>query len=127
MSASAGPEVLVIGLDPHQVSGPWDPLPVAEAIRVGMERFRANGLRAESCLLGLDESDDIESTVIEALSRRSWAVVVVGGGIRKSEEHLLLFEQIINLVRLHAPDAAIAFNSRPDDTFDAAARWLDSV
>ena len=35
------------------------------------------------------------------------------------------FGQVINLVRRHAPGAAIAFNSTPADTFDAAARWVD--
>jgi hypothetical protein len=54
-------------------------------------------------------------------------VVVVGGGVRKPEELLELFERVINLVRRHAPRAAIAFNSTPLDTFEAAARWLDAT
>ena len=33
-------------------------------------------------------------------------------------------EKVINLVRQHAPDAAIAFNSTPEDTADVALRWL---
>jgi hypothetical protein len=37
---------------------------------------------------------------------------------------LELFEKVVNLVRQHAPDAAIAFNSSPEDTADAALRWL---
>jgi len=36
-----------------------------------------------------------------------------------------LLEQVINLVRRHAPDAAIAFNATPEETFDAAARWVE--
>jgi hypothetical protein len=45
------------------------------------------------------------------------------GGIRK---HPLLefFEKVVNLVRQHAPDAAIAFNSSPDDCADGAVRCL---
>jgi hypothetical protein len=31
---------------------------------------------------------------------------------------------VINLVRRHAPDAAIAFNSTPASTYEAAARWI---
>jgi len=50
--------------------------------------------------------------------------VVIGGGIRKHEPLLELFEKVVNLVRRHAPDAAIAFNSSPEDTADAALRWL---
>jgi hypothetical protein len=89
-----------------------------------MAAFATAGVGVESCLFGLDGSDDIETVVAEALERRPWEVVVIGGGIRKPEDQLDLFERIVNLVRRRAPDAAIAFNSTPGDTFDAAARWL---
>ena len=116
---------MVIGLDPYRVPGPCDPAPVADAIAVGIARFAAAGVGVGSCLFGLDGSDDIEAVVTEALDSRRWEVVVVGGGVRKSEDQLGLFERIVNLVHRHAPDAAIAFNGTPGDTFDAAARWLD--
>ena len=116
--------VLVIGLDPYRVPGPWDPAPVAEAIATGMTRFAEAGVTAETCLVGLDGSDDIDAVVTAALDRRTWDVVLVGGGIRKPEDQLDLFERIINLVHRHAPGAAIAFNNRPDDTYEAASRWL---
>jgi hypothetical protein len=119
------PRVLVIGLDPYRVPGPWDPAPVADALAVGMARFADAGVGVESCLFGLDGTDDIEAVVTKALDSRPWEVVVVGGGIRKPEDLLDLFERVVNLVRRHAPDAAIAFNTSPRDTFDAAARWLD--
>jgi hypothetical protein len=124
-SVAPEPRVLVIGLDPYRVPGPWDPAPVADAIAVGMARFADAGVGVETCLFGLDGSDDIEAVVTEALDRRPWEVVVVGGGVRKAEDRLELFERIVNLVHRHAPDAAIAFNSAPEDIFEAAARWLD--
>jgi hypothetical protein len=124
-SVAPEPRVLVIGLDPYRVPGPWDPAPVADAIAVGMARFADAGVGVESCLFGLDGSDDIEAVVTEALDRTPWEVVVLGGGVRKAEDRLELFERIVNLVHRHAPDAAIAFNSAPEDTFEAAARWLD--
>jgi hypothetical protein len=119
------PRVLVIGFDPYRVPGPWDPTAAADAVAAGMARFAEAGIGAETCLFGLDGSDDIEAVVTDALGSRPWEVVVVGGGIRKPEELLDLFERVVNLVRRHAPDAAIAFNSSPADTFEAAARWLD--
>ena len=115
----------MIGLDPYRVPGPWDPAPVAEAIALGMTRFAEAGVDAESCLVGLDGSDDIEAVVTTALDGRRWDVVLVGGGIRKAEDLLELFERIVNLVRRHAPDAAIAFNATPGDIVDAATRWLN--
>jgi hypothetical protein len=39
---------------------------------------------------------------------------------------LELFERVVNLVRRHAPGAAIAFNATPEETFDAAARWVEA-
>jgi hypothetical protein len=116
------PRVLVIGLDPYRVPGPWDPKPVADAIEVGVARFVEHGVGVRTCLFGLDGSDDVAAVVTEALRSRPWECVIVGGGVRNQLE---LFEQVINLVRRHAPGAAIAFNSTPSDTFDAAARWVD--
>jgi hypothetical protein len=116
--------VLVIGLDPYRVPGPWDPKPVADAIEIGMKALAAGGFHAEACLVGLDGSDDIEARITVALQARSWNCVVVGGGIREPEEQLELFESIINLIRRHAPQAAIAFNHAPHDLADAAARGL---
>jgi hypothetical protein len=34
---------------------------------------------------------------------------------------------VITLIRRHAPDAAIAFNSSPATTYEAAARWTRPV
>jgi hypothetical protein len=118
------PRVLVIGLDPYRVPGPWDPKPVAHAIEVGIARFAEHGLGVKTCLFGLDGSDDVEAVVAAALRARPWECVVIGGGVRH-EDQLELFERVLNLVRRNAPDAAIAFNSTAADTFDAAARWVD--
>ena len=117
------PRVLVIGLDPYRVPGPWDPRPVADAIEVGLARFAEHALGVEACLFGLDGSDDVEAVVTAALRARPWECVVIGGGVRNADQ-LELFEQILNLVRRYAPGAAIAFNRSAAETFDAAARWV---
>jgi hypothetical protein len=118
------PRVLVIGLDPYRVPGPWDPEPVAETIKAGIARFAEHGLGVQTCLFGLDGSDDVAAVVTAALRARPWECVVIGGGVR-DEDQLELFEQVLNLVRRYAPDAAIAFNGAAGDIFDAAARWVD--
>ena len=80
------------------------------------------GLDPDTCLVA--PADNREQEIVEALTRQEYACVVVGGGIRKHEPLLALFETVVNLVRQHAPGAAIAFNSTPDDMADAALRWL---
>ncbi|MBZ4321510.1 hypothetical protein JNW98_19460 [Streptomyces sp. SCA2-4] len=49
---------------------------------------------------------------------------MIGGGIRKTEPLLPLFEQTVNLVRRHAPQAGIAFDSHGGDGVEAALRRL---
>ncbi|WP_461022692.1 hypothetical protein [Thalassiella azotivora] len=116
--------MLVIGLDPFRVPGPWDPQPVAAAIETGMRTLADDGYVAETCLVGLDGGTDVVAEVVTALTSRPWSCVVVGGGLRTDDDQLELFEAVVNLVRRHAPQAAIAFNSRPDDLARAVARWV---
>jgi hypothetical protein len=113
--------VLVIGLDPAKLDG-WDPEPVQAAIARGHARFGDHGIEADLCLVDLEASP--EAAIVAALTGNEYACVVIGGGIRKHEPLLEFFETVVNLVRQHAPDAAIAFNSTPEDTADAALRWL---
>jgi hypothetical protein len=95
---------------------------VAAALERGQARFADLGLSGETCLIGMD--DHIEAEVTAALRARPWNCVVIGGGIRKPPQALELFELMVNLVRRHAPHAAIAFNTSPEDSADAAARAL---
>jgi hypothetical protein len=113
--------VLVVGLDPAKIDG-WDPQPVLAAIARGRARFEERSIEADWCLVDLDA--DPEGTIVAALTRDTYACVVIGGGIRKHEPLLELFENVINLVRRHAPGAAIAFDSNPEDCVDAALRRL---
>ncbi|MCK2214687.1 hypothetical protein MF672_012910 [Actinomadura sp. ATCC 31491] len=113
--------VLVLGLDPAKLEG-WDPEPVQAAIARGQARFIELGIEADYCLLAPDDAP--EAAVAEALTRTEYGCVVIGGGIRAHEPLLPLFEQVVNLIRRHAPNAAIAFNSTPVDCADAALRWL---
>ncbi|MDF5758167.1 hypothetical protein [Spongiactinospora sp. TRM90649] len=113
--------VLVVGLDPAKLEG-WDPEPVQTAIARGKARFDDYGVESDWCLVEPDA--DPEGAIAAALTGGKYACVVIGGGIRKEEPLLELFEKAVNLVRRHAPDAAIAFNRSPEDCADAAMRWL---
>ena len=119
------PQVLVIGIDPHRMGGGFDPEPIAQTIEAGMAKFTEHGVGAESCLFGIDGSDNPEELATAALQTRPWKCVIVGVGLRKADNELLLFERIVNLIRQHAPDAAIAFNATLPEFYEAAARWID--
>lgn len=113
--------VLVIGLDPAKIEG-WDPAPVQAALARGRARFDDHGIEADWCLV--TPGEDPEGAIEQALTRARYACVVIGGGIRKHDPLLDLFEKTVNLTRRHAPEAAIAFNNTPEDCADAALRWL---
>ncbi|MGP9022782.1 hypothetical protein ACT1U9_30810 [Streptomyces sp. BR1] len=115
------PTALVLGYDPQAIPG-VDGEALRAALDAELARFGAHGIDAEMTLIEFNES--AESTLIASLTKRPWDVVVVGGGIRKAEPLLPLFEQIVNLIRRHAPKAAIAFNTSGGDSVEAAQRWL---
>lgn len=58
------------------------------------------------------------------LATTRYDCVVIGAGLRLPPKGLSLFETVINAVHKAAPHAPIAFNTRPEDTAEAAARWL---
>ncbi|WLW57258.1 hypothetical protein [Streptomyces sp. YU58] len=113
--------VLVVGYDPQAIPG-VDGEALRAALDAELARFGEHGIDAAMTLIVFDES--AEPALIASLSERPWDVVVIGGGIRKTEQLLPLFEQVVNLVRLHAPQAALAFNTSGGDSVEAAQRRL---
>jgi hypothetical protein len=80
------------------------------------------GWLAENCFINPDE------TAIPTLERRladvHYDCVVVGAGVRLPLSRLPLFEAVVNAIHRAAPQATIAFNSRPEDSGPAVARWI---
>ena len=121
--------VLLLGYDPETVDFSDPGLPpgmTAEKVRAGiavaLKQFAERGWEADVGLFRPDETAG--PTVASQLASKSYDCVVIGAGVRLPRRGLALFEAVINAVHKAAPGAAIAFNTRPDDTADAAARWL---
>ena len=121
--------VLLVGLDPETVDFSDPALPpgmTAEKVRAGiavaMKQFAERGWDADVGFIRPDET--VGPTVERQLASKSYDCVVIGAGVRLPPRGLALFEAVINAVHKAAPGAAIAFNTRPDDSADAAARWL---
>ena len=71
--------------------------------------------------------DDAGIAMLEKqLANANYDCVVIGGGMRLPPKGLLIFEKAVNAIHKGAPGSAIAFNSKPEDTAEAAARWLKS-
>ena len=52
--------------------------------------------------------------------------VVIGAGVRLPPKNLPLLEVLVNAVLEAGPGTKIAFNTRPEDSADAAARWVEA-
>ncbi|MFB6671680.1 hypothetical protein [Streptomyces sp. NPDC056390] len=115
------PSALVVGYDPEAIPG-IDAGALRKGLDEELDRFGEHGIDAAMALVVF--GDSAESVLVAALTERPWDVVVVGGGIRKAEQLLPLFEEIMNLIRLHAPQAAIAFNTSGGDSVEAALRRM---
>ena len=119
--------VLAIGIDPSFVDYGAFPALTAELvgsyIETQIERLRTLGFEAQSCLIDL--GDTAEAVAAAALRSRKFDCVVIGAGPREPPERLHLFEKIINLVHVFAPEARICFNTTPADTAEAVRRWVE--
>ena len=124
--------ILLLGLDPDTVDYSDPALPpgmTAEKVRAGiavaMKQFTDRGWDSDVGFIRPDETAG--PTVERQLRSTNYDCVVIGGGVRLPPRNLTLLEVVINAVRKTAPGAAIAFNTRPDDSADAAARWVVPV
>lgn len=119
------PTVLVIGFDPYTVPG-YDPDAIAAAIEQGSRLAAELGLAEELLLVDFTELDGrAQAKIAERLRQKQYDCVVVGGGIRKAPELLEVFQQVVNLVHWHQPNAAIAFNSGPGESADWVLKALE--
>ena len=92
-------------------------------VAVAMRQFAERGWEADVCLIQPDETAGPAAE--RQLASKSYDCVVIGAGVRLPPRHLPLLETLIHAVRHAAPGAAIAFNTRPDDSAVAAARGLE--
>ena len=121
--------ILFVGQKPETVDFSDPALPpgfnaekINAGIQVAVAGIAARGWQGDICMIAPD--DTAIPTLRKQLSSAHYDCVVVGGGLRVPAGSLELFERVINTIHKAAPDAAIAFNTRPEDTADAAARQL---
>ena len=121
--------ILLIGQEPESVDFSDPAMPpglTVEKIHAGvalaLRQMSERGWTVDHCLIKPDGTagDDIRSI----LAAETYDCVVIGGGIRIPPPSLFLFETVLNAVHTGAPGATIAFNTIPENSADAAERWL---
>lgn len=121
--------VMLVGLDPATVDFSDPALPpgmsaekIHAGVKVALADMAGRGWQAENCFINPDET--AVPTVERRLAEGRYDCVVIGAGVRLPPGRLVLFEALVNALHRAAPGAAVAFNTRPEDTGAAAARWI---
>lgn len=123
------PQILFIGQTPQTIDFADPALPpglnvekINAGITIAMATMADRGWHADLCLIPPDATASL--MLDKQLATTTYDCVVIGAGVRLPPKSLSLFEAIINAVHKGAPHASIAFNTGPETTADAAARWL---
>jgi hypothetical protein len=107
--------------DPAIPAG-FDAAKIQAGIDLALKQMTERGWQADPCMVAPDTT--AAPMVEKQLASVAYDCVVIGGGVRLPPKSLWLFEALVNAVHKAAPNAAIAFNTNPGDTAQAAARWL---
>jgi hypothetical protein len=121
--------VLFVGQRPETIDYSDSAIPpgfnaekINAGIAIAVAKIAERGWQANLCMIPPGETAG--PMLEKQLASATYDCVVIGGGLRLPPKSLPLFERVINAVHKAAPNAVIAFNTRPEDTAEAAARWL---
>jgi len=125
-------KILFVGQKPETVDFSDPSLPpgfdaekINAGIALGVKKIEEHGWKGDTCMITPDAAG---SAMLEkALTDANYDCVVIGGGLRLPPKSLVLFETVINIIHKSAPNATIAFNTKPEDTADAAARQVKAA
>jgi hypothetical protein len=120
--------ILYVGQKPETVDFTDPSLPpgfdaekINAGIAVGVKKIEEHGWKGDTCMITPDAAG---SAMLEQALASGYDCVVIGGGMRLPPKGLVLFETVVNIIHRSAPNAKIAFNTRPEDTADAVARQV---
>lgn len=121
--------ILFVGQEPETVDFSDPAIPpgldaarINAGIEIAVASIAQRGWEADLCMVPPDERAG--PMLEKQLASERYDCVVIGAGLRLPPRSLSLFERVLNVVHKAAPDAAIAFNTHPEDTAEAAGRWL---
>jgi len=118
-------KVLMVGWHPTVVDYAKYPGLTAEKLETGIrsdqQKLIAQGYDVSIGFIFNGET--ATEQLAETLRANSYDVVLIGAGVRRDDDHFLVFEKLVNVVHEHAPKARIAFNTGPTDSDAAIQRW----
>ncbi len=120
-----GKKVLMVGWHPSAVKYEKWPGLTPEKLEAALRADEAKliGLGYEATLAFIHSSETASDDLTEVLKDTTFDVVMIGAGVRKDDDHFLVFEKLVNVVHERAPQARIAFNTGPTDSDAAVQRW----
>ena len=118
-------KVLMIGWHPSVVNYSKWPGLTPEKLEAGLraDREKVQNLGHDVQLDFIKDTGTAPEALAERLRSDRFDIVMIGAGVRKDEDHFLLFENLVNVVHEHAPGSRIAFNTGPTDSDAAILRW----
>lgn len=118
-------KVLMIGWHPSVVNYAKYPGLTSEKLEAGLraDETRLAELGYTPTLAFIRSAETAEVDLAAHLEGDGFDVVMIGAGVRRDDEHFLVFERLVNVVHAKAPRARIAFNTGPTDSADAVRRW----
>jgi hypothetical protein len=118
-------KILMVGWHPSAVNYAKYPGLTAEKLEASLraDETRLRDLGYDATLAFIRTADTAAPDLEAMLEGTAFDVVLIGAGVRKDDDHYLVFERLINVVHEHAPKARIAFNTGPTDSAAAIQRW----
>jgi hypothetical protein len=118
-------KVLMIGWHPSVVNYAKYPGLTPEKLEAGLraDETRLAELGYAPTLAFIRSAETAEADLAAHLEGEDFDVVMIGAGVRRDDEHFVVFERLVNVVHAKAPRARIAFNTGPTDSAEAVRRW----
>lgn len=119
-------KVLMVGWHPTVVDYSKWPGLTAEKLEAALraDERKLNDLGYDASIGFIFSGDTATEQLAQTLRDNSYDVVLIGAGVRKDDDHFLVFERLVNVVHEYAPQSRIAFNTGPTDSDAAVQRWI---
>lgn len=119
--------VLLIGVDTSKflnsnIPG-YDPAEIHRQSVIAKDNLIALGYDAKWCYIDITSNNASEALTTELLGSL-FDCILIGAGLRKRTDQLLLLESLINIVHQNAVGAKICFNEDVHDTVETIKRTL---